>query len=75
MRIWPLLFDSRPGYLGASSGHSLLALPLGNRPVVARLSANLAKVTPNAPTIVVSDSGVALDRQTVSLGGGFFGSR
>lgn len=52
MRIWPVLVDSAPSYLGASATRSLLSVPLGRLPLVAHLTASVAKVTPNAPTIV-----------------------
>lgn len=53
MRIWPVIFDSRPAYAtSAAPLATLLGAPVGIEPLMATLCRRIAAVTPNAPTVV-----------------------
>jgi lipopolysaccharide/colanic/teichoic acid biosynthesis glycosyltransferase len=55
MRVWPVLLDSEPTFLGGlRGGVSLLGVPLGSHTVLGQLCSCLEKITPNAPIIVSS---------------------
>lgn len=73
MRIWPLIIDSHPDYLGHARQHTLLSLPLGTRTVFARVREGISKITPNAPTILAPVE--AADDYAARLGVGREGAR
>lgn len=53
MRLWPVLLDSQPAYLGGRGGAaSLLRVPLGTQTLLEYLCSWLEPVTRNAPIIV-----------------------
>lgn len=53
MKIWPLLIDSRPEYLGRSPHtESLLGMPMGRARLVSELTRQIQRITTEAPTIV-----------------------
>ena len=53
MRIWPVLLDSQPAYLGGRGrSGSLLLVPLGAHTLVEHLRAWLEPLTSNAPLVV-----------------------
>jgi lipopolysaccharide/colanic/teichoic acid biosynthesis glycosyltransferase len=51
MRVWPIILDDVPPYLGRSGG-SLLLAPIGAKLLVARLCDRIAAVTSNAPLVL-----------------------
>jgi lipopolysaccharide/colanic/teichoic acid biosynthesis glycosyltransferase len=59
MRIWPVILDSRPPYLGkrGRSG-SLLLTPLGSCTLLEHLGSCLERVTRNAPLVVAGSTDV-----------------
>jgi len=53
MRIWPVLLDSQPSYLGGRGrSESLLLAPLGTRTVLEHLHAWLGPITKETPLVV-----------------------
>lgn len=53
MKIWPVLLDSEPTYLGRSSaGISLLSAPMGRGLLVTQLCEQIERITADTPTIV-----------------------
>src|SRR5262245_49787330 len=54
MRIWPIIVDSAPAYLGEaqSSAASLLATPFGEGAVLDRLRSWIPSSTRNAPIVL-----------------------
>ena len=53
MKVWPVVFDSRPDYLGLSSGEpTLLGAPMGPTLLVSLVDAQIAAACGDAPTIV-----------------------
>jgi lipopolysaccharide/colanic/teichoic acid biosynthesis glycosyltransferase len=54
MRIFPVLLDSRPAYLGRIPATSVLLMPLGARTLLEHLCARLAQASLNPVTILPS---------------------
>lgn len=53
MKVWPVLLDSEPEYLGSpTTGVSLLFTPIGGTSLVARLCRDIEQITADMPTIV-----------------------
>ena len=53
MKVWPVVLDSMPAYVGGVAGDStLLTTPLGRELVVSALCRQLLEVTGAAPTVV-----------------------
>ena len=62
MRIWPIIFDSRPAYLsGRGRGGSLLLVPLGASVLIEHLQAWLEPITPNPLTVWSPHAGADAD--------------
>lgn len=54
MKVWPVLLDAEPTYLGRSAtGVSLLGAPMGRGLLVSQLCEQIERVTSEPPTIVV----------------------
>ena len=64
MKVWPVLLDSKPDYLGSSSAEAtLLGVPLGRTLLVSLLCEELAGVAAGPPTLV-APPGASSDYRT-----------
>jgi lipopolysaccharide/colanic/teichoic acid biosynthesis glycosyltransferase len=52
MRVWPVIFDSRPQYLRDARHTSLLLAPIGGSVVVEQLMSGLQSATDNLPVVL-----------------------
>jgi lipopolysaccharide/colanic/teichoic acid biosynthesis glycosyltransferase len=63
MRVWPILIDSRPAYLGESG--TLLLAPMGTSTLLGHLLSSLESITGNPPVVLSHEPANAVFRRQI----------